>query len=940
MLLFLFTIFDKAITTREMEKANNILSQKEILSKFNINIERFVNNKDFGVLIVDIEDNIVFVNNVFCNSLGFESSELVGTNLKEHNENQDVDFFNEKSELRKRGVHDFYKITINSKKQEPVEFFLSTNPLIKNGKLVGNIGVFINVSDNIAINHNKKIEHNFTDFLSQTIIITDVKLTIKDIEKYGLNFLDIKDVKQKKGLSIFNLIDDKHKSQIDLFVKKAKGVYKDIINIKVFKNQVLSVYLNIVPLFDKDKLIGFKFIFTDLSQFTELKHKFERSEQQYKLIFQKSQSALLLFDNEKGKIFEVNNATAKLIGKKPEELINLRIDKVIRTKNNESVFELIKNNKNITNRLFYIEEKPVKIAVSFIEFYEHKNYQLSIIDYSNVVKKEQREKQINTELRFLSKTAQYFLKMTPDDDMFEYIGKSLLEVIPNSYILTASYDGSKLIVKHIAGLGRNASNILKIFPKPIIGTEVKIMDFRTKSKNMGLVNLDEYISNEGFGIYSDDIYNTVRKVANVKVHYSILITNNDEILGGISIFLKDEKTVINKELIETFAGQAGIAIQKLNLEKKLIVEKENAEGADKLKTAFLANMSHEIRTPMNTIIGFAEMLSKENISETQRKKYFNFIDNSGKVLLNLIDDIIDITKIEAGELKLINTSFLPYEVLKELYDIFKPDFKKRAIKFKLNVPTNIRDTQIFTDKYRLKQIITNLITNALKSTHKGKVEFGFDIENKNIKFFVIDTGQGISSKLQEAVFYRFNRGDVKKIQGNGLGLSISKQLTELMDGEFKLVSVENKGSSFYLTIPIVKKETKKIIIKNKELDTSWSDKKILIVDDEELNFELLNEILLDTKAQITRAKNGKEAVELCKKNNFDLVLMDVKMPIMDGFTATSLILENNPTQKIIAQTAYAMSGEKEKAIKIGCADFITKPIRSNILLTKINKIFK
>ena len=940
MLLLLFITFDKTITITEMEKSKNILSQKEILAQFNINIERFLSIKNIGILIVDINDNIIFVNDVFCNSLGFSGSELVGSNLKDHNENQDNKFFNEKSELRKKGVHDFYKITINSKKQEPVDFILNTNPLYKKGKLVGNIGVFINISENILENKENNIEHNFTDFLSQTIITTDTKLNIKNIEKYGLNFLDIKENKINKGISIFDLIDNRHKSQIDLFVKKAKGVFKDIINIKVFENQVLSVYSNIVPLFVKEKLIGFKFIFTDLSQFTELKHKFERSEQQYKLIFQKSQSALLLFDNEKGKIFEANNATAKLIGKKPNELINLQIDEVLKTKNNDSVFELIKKNKNISNRLFYIDDKPVKIAVSFIEFYEHKNYQLSIIDYSNVIKKEQREKQINTELRFLSKTAQYFLKMTPDDDVFEYIGKSLLEIIPNSYILTASYDGTKLIVKHIAGLGRNAKNILKIFPKPIIGAEVKIMDFRAESKYMGLVNLDEYILDRGFGVYSDDIYDTVRKVANVKSHYSILITNNDEILGNISMFLKDDKTIINKELIETFAIQAGIAIQKLNLERKLIIEKENAEGADRLKTAFLANMSHEIRTPMNSIIGFAEMLAKENISESQRKKYFNFIDNSGKVLLNLIDDIIDITKIEAGELKLTNTSFFPYEVLKELYDIFKPDFKKVAIKFRLNVPTDIRETQIFTDKYRLKQIVTNLITNALKFTHKGKVEFGFIVENNNIKFFVIDTGQGISSKLQEAVFYRFNRGDAKKIQGNGLGLSISKQLTELMGGEFKLVSEENKGSAFYLNIPIVKKETKKVIIKKKQLNTSWTDKKILVVDDEELNFELLNEILLETKAEISRAKNGKEAVDLCKINNYDLVLMDVKMPIMDGFTATSLILENNPSQKIIAQTAYAMAGEKEKAIKIGCADFITKPIRSNILLTKINKIFK
>ncbi len=923
-----------------MIKSKKSLTQQEVLSKFEVDFELVLTNKDIGVLIVDINDNIVLVNDTLCGFLGYSNNELLGSNLKDHNENQDVDFFNDKAKLRKNGVSDLYKLTIKSKYQESVNFIINTSPLYKKGNLVGSIGLFINVSDNRLLDENGSELHNFTDFLSQTIITTNTKLNVENIEKNGLNFLNIKGHKFYKHKSLFDVVDLKYKTKIDSFIKNNDAIFKDILSVKIFGNQVLKVYLNIIPKYEKDLLVGYKFIFTDLSQFTELKNKFERSEQQYKLIFQKSQSALLLFDSEKGRVFEANNASAKLIGKKTSELINLKIDEILKSENTDSVFQLIKQKKKLSNKLFYIDEKPVKIAASYIEFYENNNYQLSIFDYSKVIKKEQREKQINSELRFLSKTAQYFLKITSKDDVFKFIGESLLEVIPKSYILTASYVNSKLIIKNISGLGKNAKNILKVFPKPIIGAEVNIMNFRTESNNMGLVNLDEFSSGKGFGAYSEDIYNTVRKVANVKSHYSILITNNDEILGNISIFVKDEDTVINKDLIETFATQAGIAIQKMNLERKLVIEKELAQGADKLKTAFLANMSHEIRTPMNSIIGFAEMLAKENISETQRKKYFNFIDNSGKVLLNLIDDIIDITKIEAGELKLTNTSFLPYDVLKELYDIFKPDFKKVTIKFRLVVPTNIRNTLIYTDKYRLKQIITNLITNALKFTHKGKVEFGFDIESGNIKFFVIDTGQGISTRLQESVFFRFNRGDATKIQGNGLGLSISKQLTELMGGEFKLVSEENKGSAFYLKIPIVKKETHKTIIKKQDLNTNWVDKKILIVDDEELNFELLNEILLDTKATIYRSKNGKEAVELCKQTFFDLVLMDVKMPVMDGFTATSIILENNPQQKIIAQTAYAMAGEKEKAIKIGCVDFITKPIRSNILLTKISKIFK
>jgi len=329
-----------------MENSKSSLSQQKVLSKFDIDIDLFLNNKNLGVLIVDINDDIVFVNEILCGFLGYSSVELVGSNLNEHNENQNKDFFNEKAKLRKNGSPDFYKISIKSKHQEIVNFILNTSPLYKNNKHVGNIGIFINISDNRIANESSNIVYNFTDFLSQTIVTTNFNLNITNIEKYGLNFLDIKEHKFDSDTNIFDLIERRYKPQIELFVKKPKGVFKDILGIKIFDNQVLNVYSNIVPIYEQKKIVGFKFIFTDLSQFTELKHKFERSEQQYKLIFQKSQSALLLFDNEIGKVFEANYATAKLIGKETNELIDLKIDEILKTKTNESVFNLIKK-KNV-----------------------------------------------------------------------------------------------------------------------------------------------------------------------------------------------------------------------------------------------------------------------------------------------------------------------------------------------------------------------------------------------------------------------------------------------------------------------------------------------------------------------------------------------------------------------------------------------------------------
>ena len=913
--------------------SNSLYEQhiKKLLTKVDINPEILIDNKYFGIIITDEKENIIHVNNSFCKLLQYNEGELLGSNLNEHNENQDSLFFKEKSKIRQQGISDYYKISIQSKDRKNIRFILNTNPLYKNGKLAGSLGIFINITDTNSCLELNSSSHNFTDFLSQTVVFTDNDFNILNIEKHGLNFLDIKEKNIKNKINIFNIIDKKHKPEIELFAKNNEQDYKALIKVNILNQQGIDVFCNIVKQPD-----SYKINFTDLSQFTELKQRFARSEEQYKLIFQKSQSALLLFDYEGGKVFDANDASVKLINKNLTEIIGSNINNIITT-NNKTTFEYIKESKNLKNRLFNIGTKKVKIAVSFIEFYSKKYYQLSIIDYSNIIKKEEKSEVIKNELKFLSKTAQYFLQVTSSIDIFAYICKSIHSIIPDSYVLASSFNGKKLIIEHIKGINKEKNNILKLLDKPLIGEEIDLMDFRSTSKNLGLVNLDDYNTEKGFGSFPGNIYASIRKAANIKAHYSMLITNNDEILGNISIFTKIENAELNKELIETFSNLAGIAIQKNNLEKKLIIEKENAESADKLKSAFLANMSHEIRTPMNSIIGFAEMLSKENITESQRKKYFNFIDGSGKVLLNLIDDIIDISKIEAGELKLINTSFKPYIVLKELFDIFKANFKEKGIKLKLSIATADREIIIYNDKYRLKQIMTNLITNALKFTHKGKVEFGFIKANTSLDFFVTDTGKGIPKLLQESVFSRFNRGNSSQIQGNGLGLSISKQLAELMNGSFKLTSEENKGTSFTINIPIGKNEEKKIIIKQKKLDTNWQNKKILIVDDEELNFQLLYEILLETNVKITRASNGKEAVELCLKTVFDLVLMDIRMPIMDGFTATSKILESKPNQKIIAQTAYAMAGEKEKAIKIGCIDFITKPIKSNILLNKISK---
>ena len=407
---------------------------------------------------------------------------------------------------------------------------------------------------------------------------------------------------------------------------------------------------------------------------------------------------------------------------------------------------------------------------------------------------------------------------------------------------------------------------------------------------------------------------------------------SDNIIAGAKI--------IGKRGIIVDATQHNIYIHSL---KK---ETYKAQTSDKLKSSFLANMSHEIRTPMNSIIGFSNLLASDEVTETQKKDFINYIRSSGEMLLNLIDDIIDIAKIEAGELKInkkeMNVSDLFSELFKT-FDEIKDKSGKSNLKLIMKKDAE-HDLSFKTDPFRLRQIMTNLIGNAIKFTEKGSVEFGYCLRNeKKIEFFIKDTGVGLTKEELGIVFERFKRtyhSEEKNIVGSGLGLAISKNLVELMGGEMWLDSKPGEGTIFYFTLPYIK--TAKVVGSgiDEESITSfnWHDKTILVVEDDKQSFNFLKELLKRTGANIKRASNGIEAVEICRHDkNLDIVLMDIQMPKMNGYDATREIKKIRKNLPVIAQTAYAMAGDREKSIQAGCDDYITKPLNIESLLPKINQ---
>lgn len=384
-------------------------------------------------------------------------------------------------------------------------------------------------------------------------------------------------------------------------------------------------------------------------------------------------------------------------------------------------------------------------------------------------------------------------------------------------------------------------------------------------------------------------------------------------------------------------------------ERDLVEARRRAEESDKLKSAFLSNMSHEIRTPMNSIIGFSELLIKPGNFDKNKEKYLNFIINSGKSLLNLINDIIDISKIEAGQLKvkprIVQLNPIMNEIFTSQYQI--NDMKNKPFELKMLKAVDSDDFNINTDPFRLKQILNNLIGNAMKFTTQGYIEFGYKFNGPDkLLFYVKDTGVGMPQDKLKVIFLRFGQieqQDDKNQSGTGLGLTISKKLAELLGGDLWVESEEGVGSTFYFTLPYdAELNTADEYGASSDGDnSSLEGKTILVAEDEDMNIAYMQEVLADTKAKILWARNGEEAVKTAKEHpEIDLILMDIKMPIMNGYDATAKIREFNKEVIIIAQTAYALTGEKEKTIAAGCNYYITKPIEINVLMNTLSGFLK
>jgi two-component system, sensor histidine kinase len=441
-----------------------------------------------------------------------------------------------------------------------------------------------------------------------------------------------------------------------------------------------------------------------------------------------------------------------------------------------------------------------------------------------------------------------------------------------------------------------------------------------------IYNAREYgkILKEKVEILSKSEKDLKKKNEELQLLYQELQSSEEEIRASVDdLRIKaDELEIINQELEEA---------------------KLRAEESDRLKTSFLHNMSHEIRTPLNAIIGFSEMMVFNFNDKAKLSHFAGIIDKRGHDLLEIVDEILDISRIESNQMLLhfenCNLQILLNDVF-EFFIEYQKNINKEQIKFTVKNLYLIDNLIIHTDGLKLKQILINLINNAFKFTHKGLIEFGIQkIENKQLFFYVKDTGIGIPKEKFEYIFERFvqENSDITRLYGGaGLGLSIVSGLLNLLKGNIWLESELDKGSCFYFTIPyeVVLSEANPLEVANNKV-TAPDKGKILIVEDDKFNTEYLKEVLFTLPYEIMHVSTGKEAIEKSLQIDFNLVLMDIRLPDISGFETTRLIKAHKPQMVIIAQSAYATANDRSLALESGCIDFLSKPIKRDMILSKI-----
>jgi len=687
------------------------------------------------------------------------------------------------------------------------------------------------------------------------------------------------------------------------------------------KQHYISITIDMIPGTKKSVAS-----FLDITKRKKAEERLREREEHFKALFYQNSSVLMLVDPESGKIHDVNNKAAEFYGYSRKQLKSMKVQNINTLSDKEIKAEMSQAARQKRN-YFIFSHQLANGEIRDVEIYTGPiTIQGKPLLYSTI-HDITRETQNRTRLQK---------------------GEQIARIGHWEFDLNNGRVYSSKGARNIYGIEKENLDMEEVQRVPLKNYRRKMDQALNDLVQKGKTYDQEFkikrpSDNQVRDIHSIAEYNPRRNIV-----FGIIqdITERKETEKELK--QKNEELQAAEEELRASNEELRYINDRLEKQKhELKKAKEKAEESDQLKSAFLANMSHEIRTPMNGIMGFAQLLNQKELNAQKRKEFLSIIHGRTKHLLQIINDIVDISKIEANQLDIYPEDFDLNELMNRLYkEQIKElkDLRKSHIKLYLSKDIKKSNFRIKADSNRLRQVLDNLLSNAVKFTEKGSIEFGYRLEHQNgIDFFVRDTGIGIPQEKQQEIFERFRQADEsssRRYEGTGLGLTISKNLVEMMGGEIWMKPREKKGSCFCFFLPCEKSQKEDNYPPQADLEKyyDWKDKTILLVEDDTASQEYLKEGLEPTGVKIFAYETAEKALEsIQQEDGVHLVLMDIRLPGMNGLEATKQLRNITPEIPVIAQTAHAMEEDRKKCIEAGATDYISKPIDMPELLALMNR---